>query len=144
MLRALGDGAQAHVRAIVEELAHPGTGSEGDSDSGPDDRRIGDLYTSFLDIDTIEANGTGPLRLLIDEIAQAPGRPAVAEVLGRPRQYHGHQHHGHQRCPGTAGGRPAPRAVVTPGGVRGCSAARMMLLAMPLNTVARSGVIARQ
>ena len=83
MLRALGDDAESHVQSIVEELAHPDTGSEGDSDSGPDDRRIGDLYTSFLDIDTIEANGTGPLRPLIDEIARAPDRCALAELLGR-------------------------------------------------------------
>ena len=83
MLRALGDEAEAHVRAIVEELAHAGTGSGGKVDAGPDDRRIGDLYTSFLDIDTIEANGTGPLRLLMDEIARAPDRCALAEVLGR-------------------------------------------------------------
>lgn len=81
MLRALRDDAEADVRAILEELA--AGGGESGAEPGPDDRRIGDLYTSFLDVDTIEARGTDPLDPLIEEITAAADRASLAEVLGR-------------------------------------------------------------
>ncbi|WP_028932579.1 M13 family metallopeptidase [Pseudonocardia spinosispora] len=81
MLRSLRDDAEADVRAIVVELADGG--GQGGSAPGGDDRRVGDLYTSFLDTDAIEASGTDPVRPLMDEIAEASDRAALAEVLGR-------------------------------------------------------------
>lgn len=79
-LRALRDDAEADVRAILEDLADPGGRN---ADSGPDARRIGDLYSSFLDVDAIEALGVDPVRPLLDEIAAAPDRASLAGVLGR-------------------------------------------------------------
>ena len=91
-LRTLVDDAEAAVRTILEELAATG------SNAGPDDtstdamtdglvdldaRRLGDLYASFLDVDAIEETGIRPLRPLLAEIADAPDRVGLAEVLGR-------------------------------------------------------------
>jgi putative endopeptidase len=66
--RALRDRAEADVRAIVEGAA------EG---------RVADLYASFMDTARVEALGTAPLRPLLDEVAAATDRAALAEVLGR-------------------------------------------------------------
>ncbi len=76
--RALYDRAERDVRAIVEEAA---------SADGDDARRIADLYASFMDVDRAEALGVEPLRPLLDEVAAAPDRAALAAVLGaRQRQ----------------------------------------------------------
>jgi putative endopeptidase len=72
--RDLRDRAEADVRAIVEEArALP----------GPDARKIADLYASFADVERVEALGTAPLRPLLDEVAAAGDRAALAAVLGR-------------------------------------------------------------
>jgi putative endopeptidase len=72
--RALRDRAEADVRAIVEEAA---------GGSGTDARKIAELYHSFMDVERVDAAGTEPLRPLLDEIATAADRDAVAGVLGR-------------------------------------------------------------
>jgi putative endopeptidase len=72
--RALYDKAEADVRAIVEESG----GAQ-----GPDARKIADLYASFMDVERIEALGTAPLQPLLDEIAAAADKAALAAVLGR-------------------------------------------------------------
>jgi putative endopeptidase len=72
--RALRDRAEADVRTIVEEAANA---------SGADARKIADLYHSFMDVERIEATGTTPLRPLLDEIAAATDRAALAEILGQ-------------------------------------------------------------
>jgi putative endopeptidase len=72
--RALYDKAEADVRAIVEEA---------DGAQGPDARKIADLYASFMDVERIEALGTAPLQPLLDEIAAAADKAALASVLGR-------------------------------------------------------------
>ena len=66
--RVLRDRSEEHVRAIVEETS---TG------------QVADLYHSFMDVDAIEAAGTAPLRPLLDEVAAAGDRAALAAVLGR-------------------------------------------------------------
>jgi putative endopeptidase len=65
--RVLRDRAEADVRAIVEEA----------------DGQIADLYASFMDVERIEALGVAPLTPLLEEIAAAPDRAALAGVLGR-------------------------------------------------------------
>ena len=65
--RVLRDRAEADVRAIVE-------GADG---------QIADLYASFMDVERIEALGVAPLDPLLEEIAAAPDRAALAGVLGR-------------------------------------------------------------
>jgi putative endopeptidase len=70
----LRDRAEADVRAIVEGAA---------DQEGDDARRIAGLYVSFMDVERVEAQGVAPLRPLLDEIAAAPDRSALATVLGR-------------------------------------------------------------
>jgi putative endopeptidase len=77
--RALRDQAEADVRAIVEEAA--AAASAGTADTAQ--RRIGDLYASFMDVERVEAAGTEPLRELLEPIAAAPDRAALARLLGR-------------------------------------------------------------
>ncbi|TWF75688.1 putative endopeptidase [Pseudonocardia hierapolitana] len=72
--RALYDKAEEDVRAIIEEA---------DGEPGTDARKIADLYASFMDVERIEALGTAPLKPLLDEVAAAEDRAALAEVLGR-------------------------------------------------------------
>ncbi|WP_345609636.1 M13 family metallopeptidase [Pseudonocardia adelaidensis] len=72
--RALYDKAEEDVRAIVEEA---------DGEAGTDARKIADLYASFMDVERIEALGTAPLKPLLDEVAAAGDKAALAAVLGR-------------------------------------------------------------
>jgi putative endopeptidase len=72
--RVLRDRAEEDVRAIVEQAGGaPGTES----------RAIADLYASFMDVERVEALGVAPLTPLLDEIAGAADRAALAAVLGR-------------------------------------------------------------
>jgi putative endopeptidase len=71
--RDLRDRAEEDVRAIIEEASASDTGS----------RRIGDLYTSFMDVERIESAGVEPLRPLLAEVADATDRAGLAAVLGR-------------------------------------------------------------
>ena len=50
----LSDEAERRVRAIIEESAAA-------SDSTADERRIGDLFAAYTDVDTIEAKGLKPV-----------------------------------------------------------------------------------
>src|SRR5690349_15195171 len=72
--RDLRDRAEEDVRAIVEEAA---------TQPGDDARRIADLYASFIEVDRIEELGVAPLRPLLDEVAVATDRSALAAVVGR-------------------------------------------------------------
>jgi putative endopeptidase len=72
--RALYDKAEEDVRAIIEEA---------DGEPSTDARKIADLYGSFMDVERIEALGTTPLQPLLDEIAAAEDKAALAAVLGR-------------------------------------------------------------
>ena len=51
----LRDEAQAHVREIVEATA------SGDFADGTAEQKVGDMYTSYLDMDTRNERGIGPL-----------------------------------------------------------------------------------
>jgi putative endopeptidase len=70
----LRDRAEADVRAIVDGAA---------DQEGDDARRIAGLYASFMNVERVEAQGVAPLRPLLEEIAAAPDRSALATVLGR-------------------------------------------------------------
>ncbi|TQM09003.1 M13 family metallopeptidase [Pseudonocardia kunmingensis] len=72
--RALRDRAEEDVRAIVEQA---------DGEPGTDARKIADLYASFMDVERIEALGTTPLQPLLDQVAAAGDKAALAAVLGR-------------------------------------------------------------
>ena len=73
----LRDRAEVDVHAIVESAADSAASDD------PDARRIADIYASFMDVERVEALGVTPLRPLLDEIAAAPDRAALAAVLGR-------------------------------------------------------------
>ena len=72
----LAEQAEKAVRAIIEESQAEAPGSSA--------RKVGDLFTSFMDEDRIEAVGVQPLTGLLEEIAHAAqsGRDALAILLG--------------------------------------------------------------
>lgn len=72
--RTLADRAEEQVRDIITS-ASPA--------DGPDGARIGDLYASFMDTDTVARVGVAPLRAELATIAAAADRDALAGVLGR-------------------------------------------------------------
>jgi putative endopeptidase len=71
---------EARTRTIVEEAAR------GDAPAGSDARKIGDLYSSFMDEAGIEAKGLEPLRPTLVRIAAlADARTLAAELGGTVR-----------------------------------------------------------
>lgn len=82
---ALRDGAELAVRHIIEDAAAKA------AEAGGIERKVGDLYNSFMDEATIEAKGMGPIsqRLAdvfattdIDELLALTGRLFRADVSG--------------------------------------------------------------
>ncbi|MGW0162976.1 M13 family metallopeptidase [Mycobacterium sp. NPDC003323] len=74
--RTLADRAEEQVRDIITDAAAT------DAPAGTDERRIGDLYASFMDEDTVARVGVAPLLAELDTIAAAPDRDALAAVVG--------------------------------------------------------------
>ena len=60
---SLNDEAQENVRAIIEESAN------GDFAKGTDEQKVGDLYRSFMDMETRDARGLEPLQPELERIA---------------------------------------------------------------------------
>src|SRR6201995_4211798 len=56
--RALFDRAEVQVRDLIAEVSENAASSEA---PGTDEQRIGDLYASFLDEETVEQRGVQPL-----------------------------------------------------------------------------------
>ena len=86
--RLLADRAEEQVRDLIteasggQERSDRGIGSGTDAADGTDEQRIGDLYASFMDTDTIASVGVAPL---LDELAavEAAATPdALASLLG--------------------------------------------------------------
>jgi len=59
----LRDESQENVKAIIEESA------TGDFAKGTDEQKVGDLYRSFMDMETRDARGIEPLQPELDRIA---------------------------------------------------------------------------
>ncbi len=79
--RSLFDRAEAQVRDLIVEASQT-EASQTEAAAGADEQRIGDLYASFLDEDTVENRGVQPL---LDEFAlidDAADRDALAAALG--------------------------------------------------------------
>ena len=72
--RTLADKAEVDVRTIIEEAA------ASDAPAGTDARKIGDLFTSFMDTERIEALGLTPIATELDAITGAADRAALAAV----------------------------------------------------------------
>ncbi|WP_018352243.1 M13 family metallopeptidase [Longispora albida] len=75
--RALADQAELDVRELVEAAA--GSAAE----PGSPERKIGDLYASFMDTAAVEASGLEPLAGELAAIRDAADRRALAAVLGQ-------------------------------------------------------------
>ncbi|MFD6463656.1 hypothetical protein ACFWFG_37340, partial [Streptomyces roseolus] len=75
--RALYDQAELDVQAIIQnaaaEQAQPGT----------DARKIGDLFTSFMDTDGVAAAGLAPIADELAAVREVGDRTAFAALLGR-------------------------------------------------------------
>ncbi len=74
--RYLYDRAEEQVRDLIVEASSSAAGP------GTEQQRIGDLYASFLDEDTVERRGTQPLLDELSAIDDAADAGALAAVLG--------------------------------------------------------------
>ena len=75
--RALFDRAEIQVRDLLGELAAASAEA-----ADTDERRIGGLYASFLDEQTVRERGVEPLRQELAAIDNAGDREALARVVG--------------------------------------------------------------
>ncbi|OMB99722.1 peptidase M13 [Mycobacterium sp. NS-7484] len=74
--RLLHDRAEEQIRDIITEAAASG------AEPGTDEQRIGDLYASFMDEQTIATRGLAPLLEELAQIDAATDSDALAAVLG--------------------------------------------------------------
>ncbi|MEW1805009.1 M13-type metalloendopeptidase [Pseudarthrobacter sp. NPDC080039] len=74
---ALRDGSEIAVRDIIEEAAAKG------ADASGIERKIGDLYNSFMDEATVEAKGMEPIRGRLAEVAATGSVPELIALAGR-------------------------------------------------------------
>src|SRR5690606_14923477 len=71
----LAEQAEEDVRAIIEESQ--------DAAQGTLERKIGDLFTSFMDAARIDAAGVQPIEGTLTEIDQLDSIPALLALAGR-------------------------------------------------------------
>ena len=74
---ALADAAEQQVRDIITELADRPA-----DQLDADERKIGDLYASFMDTDTIAAKGLQPIEGLLDRVRRLDDLTGLAAFLG--------------------------------------------------------------
>jgi putative endopeptidase len=74
---ALRDGSEIAVRDIIEEAA-----AKGDAASGIE-RKIGDLYNSFMDEAAVEAKGMEPIRQRLAEVFATSSTAELVALAGR-------------------------------------------------------------
>ncbi len=75
--RALYDQAELDVQAIIRNAA------DADAEPGSDARKIGDLYSSFMDTDAVAAAGLAPIATEFAAVAEVGDKKAFASLLGR-------------------------------------------------------------
>ena len=79
----LADEAEEHVREIIEACAAGDVAALSDGGVGQTDaRKIGDLFTSFMDEDHIEQLGAEPVRPLLAQIDGLDDKGELAAFLG--------------------------------------------------------------
>jgi len=78
--RALLDQAELHVREIITDLGE--AVASGSPDVGADAAKVGALYASFMDTDTIESLGTSPLQTDLALVAAATSQAELTGALG--------------------------------------------------------------
>ncbi|MFC7850384.1 M13 family metallopeptidase [Arthrobacter sp. NPDC057388] len=74
---ALRDGSELAVREIIEEAAAKGAGASGI------ERKIGDLYNSFMDEAAVEAKGLDPIRGRLAEVFATASISGLLALAGR-------------------------------------------------------------
>ena len=74
---ALADAAEQQVRDIITELADRPA-----DELDEDERKVGDLFASFMDTDTIEAKGLRPVQGLLDRAHRVTDLTELAAFLG--------------------------------------------------------------
>ena len=72
----LVEQAEVDVRTIIEEAA------SSNAPAGSDERKIGDLYRSFMNEDAIEAAGAAPLHELFARIGRVGDRDELVRLMG--------------------------------------------------------------
>ncbi|MBD8080596.1 M13 family metallopeptidase [Cellulosimicrobium arenosum] len=78
--RALHDQAEADVRDIITDLG--AQVASGDPDVSPDAAKVGALYASFMDTETIGSLGTTPLQTDLALVAAATTQAELTGALG--------------------------------------------------------------
>jgi putative endopeptidase len=74
---ALRDGAEIAVRDIIEEAAAKGEAATGI------ERKVGELYNSFMDEATVEAKGMDPISARLAEVFATTSVPDLVALAGR-------------------------------------------------------------
>jgi len=69
--------AEKRVRGIIEELG------EADSEPGSPEQKVGDYYTSWMDVDRVNELGIAPLKPDLDRIAALSNADELAAEFGR-------------------------------------------------------------
>ena len=77
----LRDEAQANVKAIIEDSAN------GDFAKGTDQQKVGDLYKSYLDMETRNALGMTPLQPELEEIDSIASHADLTTYFARASRY---------------------------------------------------------
>jgi putative endopeptidase len=76
----LRDEAEAQLRVIVESAAAAATA--GESEPGSESRKVGDLYNSFLDEETVDRLGAEPIADQLATVDAITDRPGLIRALG--------------------------------------------------------------
>jgi len=71
----LAEAAEVAVRDIIERSQQAAPGTE--------ERKVGDLFTSFTDETALESLGTAPIEPLLAEIAAIETKDEVVRMVGR-------------------------------------------------------------
>ena len=74
----LGDRSEAQVKAIIQDMAATKAAP------GSDEQKIGELYATFMDTDTIEKNGLTPIQADLAAIRAVADHSAAAAMMGNP------------------------------------------------------------
>ena len=76
----LRDESEAQLRVIVESAAAAATADE--SEPGSESRKVGDLYNSFLDEETVDRLGAEPIAEPLASVEAVTDRAGLIRVLG--------------------------------------------------------------
>lgn len=77
----LSDEAQEHVIAIIRESA------DGDFAKGTDEQKVGDMYSSYMDMDARNAAGLKPLESIFAQIEAIESHEDLAAFFGFANRY---------------------------------------------------------